>query len=1052
MANNDPVITQAIYDGSKVRVTWIPPNGTGIIGYVISLTYVGQPQGQIAYQSDLIPGQATRFGVLDVAGPLNSDVTYLLVVTAMWSPTQAGQVSAPVVLPTVWPTLKSAVYDGASVAFEWIPSRQAAQGYQLIVYSPDSGMTYSATVANPTATQGTIPASSIPGGLAPNLQWRAVVAALGENSASARSIEGVFPSPLAQPVLGISTMYQSGQAIIASWGALSSAQTGFRLRLLSSAGEVQSQTVPSPSATNGTLALSAALSERLAYSFQVIAEGTGGAGVTSVAVPVISTMPTVIAIDYNNLSVGFSWTMAHNPAVTGFTLQVLSLYSGQQYTAEITDGNATTGSVSLPSALGADLAWVVRIIAKGSQSVGAIAAQTGDTALPVVPVQTRAAQSSAEAVSLGWTAVTPTPQAYLATLYSGSNAVASAETGGTAASLPLTLGLGGQTLKVRSRLGLALGPEGNAVSVIDTAPQFTKLVTDTVTGAAVLHWNAVPNATAYILSFSNGTTASSTGNSYPLPAAPPANSTIAVTARAQISAAGVTSNGPPSAEFVLASQKPELLKAGYDGVSVSAAWHPIAGASGYLVSVLKDGSPATVDSHFDAPADATSGAWAYTPSDVAASYHVVIQARFRTDAVNDSTGPSSTALPLFNPGFFTFTTYPYLYPATSLASVATPGENIALYLPQIGGDQPLHDLPVTNAPFTLEANPDPVTAEAWPYRLTLAANSTAWTFDTVPIRPALRAAYLAFLQAVETAGAVPWGVQILQDAISRYMPQTFQETLYYGFGLSFPSQETGVTQGYADLRPGMVLRVIAEPYQTVTQSSSLQWSNGYVGGPAVDYDVSSFVDSSGAISTGTDAFIGQLVAGGAMVVNPPPSHVPTQQEGGIADAADMYFPGFRTNFYRLFPPATLAGASDPTPTNTPSNFVIAAAASFRDLQLASNVPGGNSPVVYFRGRTVLRPCLRVVLNGVQMTVPVGTTVGNLLAQAGRATSPTTLALAGLTLRRGLSAAVTDPRAPLSTAAYYPVRFDWKALASYGPGWTPLSLPLLPGDIVSTGAV
>src|SRR5690606_37937415 len=113
------------------------------------------------------------------------------------------------------------------------------------------------------------------------------------------------------------------------------------------------------------------------------------------------------------------------------------------------------------------------------------------------------------------------------------------------------------------------------------------------------------------------------------------------------------------------------------------------------------------------------------------------------------------------------------------------------------------------------------------------------------------------------------------------------EILYYGYGLSFPSQETGVTQGYTDLRPGMVLRWIAEPYQTVTQSSSLQWSNGYVGGPVVDYDVGSFIDSSGAITTGTDAFIGQLVAGGAMTVNPPPSHVSTQQAGGIADAADM---------------------------------------------------------------------------------------------------------------------------------------------------------------------
>ncbi|WP_395787825.1 hypothetical protein [Aquimonas sp.] len=1057
MANNDPVITQAIYDSAKVRVTWTPSGDTSVIGYVISLTYIGQPAGQTAYQSGLISGQTTAFGTLDLPGALNTDVSYLVVVTAMWSATQTGQVSAPLVLPTARPTLISAVYDGAQVAFEWVPSWQAAQGYQLIVYSPDSGTTYSATISDPDAGKGVIPSSKMPNGLSSSLQWQAVVGALGENGAAARSSEGAFPKPLAQPELGIGTIYQAGKRIIAGWGALASTGlTGFRLALTSSAGAVQSQTVASASATSGTLALGAPLSENLTYGFQVIAEGTGGAGVASDTVPVITTIPVLLGADYNNLLVSFGWTMAYNSAVTGFTIQVLSLDSGAQKTADIAGGNSTSGNVTLTSALSTGLGWVCRIIAKGDPATGAISAQTGDTPLPVVPVEPLAASASSDAVSLSWTQLTPAPQAYVATLYSGSDAAAGAETGGTSASLPLTPGLTAPTVKIRSRLGVALGPEGNAVAVIDAAPQFTKLVTDTVTGGAVLHWSAVANASAYLLSFSNGDTASPAGNSYTLPAPLPANAALSVTARAQFTADGVTSTGPSSPAFALASAKADLIQASYDGISVSAAWHPVSGASGYVISVLKEGSPATVDAHFDAPGDASSGTWTYTPSDNAASYSVVVQASFQTSSANASTGPSSAALPLFTAGFFTSTepastAYPYLYPATSLANAATPGADISLYLPQIGGATPLTNLPVTAAPFTLEANPNSDTATAWPYRLTLAASSSVWAFDAAPIRATLRAAYIAFLQAAETAGAAPWGVQILQDAISRYMPQTFQEILYYGYGLSFPSQETGVSQGYADLRPGMVLRVIAAPYQTVTQSSSLQWSNGYVGGSVVDYDVGSFIDSSGSITTGTDAFVGQLVAGGALTVNPPPSHTSTQQEGGIADAADMYFAGFRTCFYRLFPPTTLAGASDPCPTNTPSNFVIAAAPSFSALQLASNVPGGSSPVVYFRGRSVLRPCLRAVLNGVQMTVPVGTTVGNLLAQAGRATSPTALAMTGLTLQRGLGAAVTDPSAPLSTAAFYPVRFDWKTQASYGPGWSPLSLPLLPGDIVSTGA-
>lgn len=1053
MASNDPVITSAIYDGGKVRVFWTPSADIEVIGYVISLVYLGQAAGQAAYASPVISGQDANFGTLTLPGALNTDVSYQVIVTAMWD-SGPGQVSVPVTLPTARPGLVSAVYDGAQVSFEWTPSWQAAQGYQLIVYSTDSGTTYNATVASPQASTGVIPASAIPGGLASDQQWMATVAALGENAASARSAEGTFPKPLTQPALSPATIYQDRSRILAGWSPLSSGGlSGYRLSLTSPEDRSEQWVeLTSASAANGILPLAAPLSANKSYAFQVVALGSGGAGVGNVPVPVVTTTPVIAAALYDTTEVRLSWAMPFNPAVTGFTLQVVSLSSGAQFTSDVSGGSAASGQIPLANPLDPTQEWVCRVIANGP-----LPSQTGDTPLPVTPVALQTVAVEGRTLNLTWTAAVPAPEKYVVTLFSAGSAVASAVSAGTAASLPLPDGLTSPTLRTAAQTGVATGPNGTAVPVLDAAPQVSGFATDAVTGISTLSWSEISGATAYLLELSDGTTVSVSSASYAFPDPLPVSTPASVSIRAQSATGGATSTGPPGPPFTLATAQPAILSAGYDGVEATASWAPVAGASGYRISVLKAGTPVTVETSFDAPGSAVSGAWPYTPAQPGATYSVAVQARFQSGSAAGS-GPASPALPLFQSGFFTSaspasTAYPYLFPAAALATAmaTTPSAEIALYLPQIGGAEPLSGLPITEGPFTLATNPDTATSAAYPYRLSMAADSEVWSFDTAPIRTALRSSYIAFLKTVEsTGGATPWGILLLQNAISRYMPQTFQELLYYAYGLSFPSLATGDTLGYADLRPGMVLRVIADPYQTVTESSSLQWSNGYVGGPAVDYEVGSFVDTAGATTTGTDSFIGQLVAGGAMTVLPPPSHASTQQAGGIADAADLYFPGFRTPFYRLFAPAALAGASAPCPTNTPSNFVIAAAATYNDLLLTGNVPGGASPIVYFRGRAVLRPCLRVTLDGAQLTVPVGATVGNLLEQAGRATPPASLAMTDLSVKRGLGAAVTDAAAPLSTGAYYAVRFDWKTQAAFGPGWTPLSLPLLPGDIVSTG--
>jgi hypothetical protein len=1050
MASNDPVITNVVYDGTQVKVTWKASGDSGVTGYVIQLRYIGQADGAVAYASPVFPGQQTTFGTLALPAPLNTDVAYLAIVQAMWG-TETGEASAPVVMPTALPVLQEAWYDGSQVYFSWTPSPQSAQGYQLVIYSLDSGLQYTATIADPAACRGIIPASAITQGVDPAQQWVAAVAALGENSTYARSPGANFPKPL-PTVAPTVALYQAGTRINARWQPLpASSVTGFRLSVTSPQDDTDLWIdIPGAGAAGGVLPLDAPLAADRSYEFRLIAQTSTGAGVASAASGIIATVPTLTAVSYDGSSVGMSWAALSNPAITGYTLQVISLSSGVSFTSEVSGYFATGGSVPLENALDPAQEWVARLIANGP-----LAAQTGDTPIPAAIPAINTVQSDGRAVTVEWNPLTPAPGGYLVNLLAGGAVVASSTAAGSSAALAIPAGAGTLTAQVAPRTGIATGAPSAAAIAIAQPPQITSLSTDPVTGKATLAWGAVADATGYVLSFSNGNTASTTDPQYLFATAPQPNAALTATVAAQRVSGGATSTGPASPPAPLATGQPALLRAGFDGVNASAHWTPMPQASGYRVSVQQAGDTPAEVAFFNAPAGADSASFPFTPPDSGQTYVLGVQALFG-DTATSSSGPISPRLPLFKAGYFTSaaplsTAYPYLYPATSLATVSAtaPGEAITLYLPQIGGATPLKKLPITQGAFNLQANADSGSSASYPYLLTFAADSAVWTFTSEPVRSALQEDYVAFLKAAEqTAGVVPWGIVLLQQVISRYMPQTFQETLYYAYGLTFPG--SGAGSAYADLRPGMVLRVAADGYQAFTESSTLKWSSGYVAGPVVDYDIGGFTDTAGNWTVGYDSFIGQLVAGGALSVPPPPFHAQTQQEGGVADAADLYFPGFRTPFYRLFVPTALATPSAPTPTDTPKSFVLAAAPSYSTLTTTVNTPGGAYPVAYFRGRAVVRACIRVRLDGNEVVVPVGTTVGNLLERAGRLTPPAPAQLQGLRVTRALGPAVPDPAQPLSTAAAYPIRFDWKAQPQYAPGWSALTLPLLPGDSVSTG--
>jgi hypothetical protein len=334
----------------------------------------------------------------------------------------------------------------------------------------------------------------------------------------------------------------------------------------------------------------------------------------------------------------------------------------------------------------------------------------------------------------------------------------------------------------------------------------------------------------------------------------------------------------------------------------------------------------------------------------------------------------------------------------------------------------------------------------------LTIDNGALAFDSA--RQYLAGVYRKLLSDAEANGATPRGILALQQAIARLMPQTLDETLYYSYGLS--------REGWVDLRPGMVLRVAFSSFDLTAVSGAPAWSTGYAGGTVLDYDIGDYVGADGNWRVGFDAFVDWLVTQGVLTV-PAPQTPQTLTTGGIAqsggaDAADLSYPLFSQPFYRLLVPGKLQDATKPANSRTNEQFTIAAAAKWQEIDAATAAPGGGVHVAYFRGRAVLRACIRVEVDGAEHVVPVGTTIGNLLDRVARRPPSAPLALRGVRLYRAPAPVllpvpvVLDSDLGYDAAAMSRVRLDWRGTTAWPAGpQDALSLPLLHGDRIVFGA-
>lgn len=772
---------------------------------------------------------------------------------------------------------------------------------------------------------------------------------------------------------------------------------------------------------------------------------------------------TVIYIDPSDATqwrIDAAWSRLPDAAenVNSYTVAVL-LDNTIVATKTVTGTSATLRFAT--SAIGNTKTQIIQLYATGITGGRSLVQQS--TAIFTAP-QLNALVTTASQIMVDWTAppviaASALPAVYQPVVMYGGNIVyRGVETEATQGliSLPdLYLPLNKDILVL---VNVAIGPvmlqadpritdRCSAVPIL-SAPGIAPVSTLVMENISTLNWSAVTGASAYTINFTTGDTVSNVSKtSYPLTGPQKAGSGIGYTILATGSSNGVPVSGPPSALAFVPTNAANVSSVRFDGDICNVSWDAVPDVISYNIFLLD----AAANTAYSGTATGTSLSFPFA-ADPTKEYNVYVQ-----PVMNNGTGLTGATLPLFNTGLFlsrqpASAAYPYMYPAENMAALGTAIANpvpqaITLYLPELGAAPgALGTDPIVVNPFTVE----PSGTNNLPYKLTIAADALVWEFNTTGIRASLQSAYINFLKKIELPGnslpgATPYGISLVQAAIAGMMPQTFAEQLYYNFGFSTVST---VGAGFVDLRPGMILRVLASDYINIAQSGLPSWINGYSGGNVMDMEIGGYNTGTEWL-TGFDAFLSTLSAQGLLHVSSPAASVNSVQ-AGLANPIDLYYTQFVQPFYRLYFPSAISSAWGTGSNATGSNFTLAAAASYSVLQNTTVNPADFS-TAYFRGRAIIEVMIKVLVNGNERIVPIGTTVGNLLEQLGVKPIATSPVLKQLRVYRSIAAAITSTDAQTTLGPQMELRVDWKGLTDYSTGYglNAMSAPLLPGDQIFT---
>jgi hypothetical protein len=524
------------------------------------------------------------------------------------------------------------------------------------------------------------------------------------------------------------------------------------------------------------------------------------------------------------------------------------------------------------------------------------------------------------------------------------------------------------------------------------------------------------------------------------------NSTTAY--RIAVSATNGIVSGPLSLVENLIIAKPEITSVIYDNGNILLDWRSISQQAilGYEILLFETGNITPVA---DSRVASHGGSIPFTLIE-GKTYEVQVRG-----LGSNSAGPlSKPANPNEVGTSYFFSSYnpdvaPYIYRSPVRPPVQAAFE---LYLPEIfltpPSDIPSKLDPIGPSPFKLSK----VANNNLPYKLSIAADSDAWKFDAgkPPIREELAADYKTFMQELENVagGLMPGAVPYIRQAISRGLPLTFSETLYYAYGYN-PANR------YVDLQAGMRVRIDYEMYQFVGPGGKEPLLNGFVGNSTTYYQMDEYLNgltqSSQVQELGVNSFLSPL-----------PLDVQASN-GGAGGMIDFYVNGFRQPYFRIFYPSSFSNTDQPGWVGTSKNIAFVAADSYTDMEAATQQFINGQPFPdqvksgYFRGRAAIVPEISVSLNGVYVFVPIGTTLRQLLTRQtivplrAVVSGQSTLRTGSLTMARSVENVINMPEEIATTYRLdrnNTILFDYKDLITYSNGNDYYDMPLLNGDRIS----
>lgn len=306
--------------------------------------------------------------------------------------------------------------------------------------------------------------------------------------------------------------------------------------------------------------------------------------------------------------------------------------------------------------------------------------------------------------------------------------------------------------------------------------------------------------------------------------------------------------------------------------------------------------------------------------------------------------------------------------------------------------------------------------------------------------------YLDLLAILCDRGISPQGLYRIMDACGRALPSDAESLHTYACALDSSS-------GSASLIPGHILELESETYRLPLERDK-PYMDGHIPAGASRHPLYSH-EKEGSYLLCFDPFLMRMLD--YMTVPDMEMQEGSRIQNGAGGLIDALSKDFLNAYCRIKMPGTFLKSDSPGDSNYTAQPFLVSGSSCREVlrscgvrltpaaaeEVRDEIQEGEPLVsrLYMRGRTSLSILLRLSLNGKPVTLPLGSSLWNLMERYSIPSS----APVSLYRSPGEACPLSDGKPVLSPGKYLPVHLDWEDNPDYR------NIVLLPGDRVEVPA-